>query len=228
MPAINYWNPASRKQDNGQNQSKPASSNYNPPIGSPVVSHYTVAGSDKSGLMASVPQLEEFKKKLGFIDKINVNRETRQQIRERYSSVIGAMLDSQVEIIRFQLGVSTSDTKKTILKNSLEASAQIDAEIKAISTEFDKDMLVTEIDSALDMLEMKASQIRQLNALMTRNQDVLTGRDYTAHRSEIDEAEEQFRANLKGKTALFMINHAEKIQRALTMLQERNFGGHPL
>ena len=179
--------------------------------------------SQDAELMA---EIVAYRDKLGLMDRFWINRQTKAAIAQTYGELIVSLLEMQKGKLIFQMTVMQSDEKKRILMRSLAESGRIDQEIARVSNEFDRAMVNATLNTVLETYDDKATYMHSITEMHRAGR--LADRDFEREFARVEKWFDDLRENLDAKTVLLMRNHAEKIERALALFQERHFGGNPL
>lgn len=162
--------------------------------------------------------------KLGFFDRIAVDRASKEESRRVIGELIVNLLEKQKQEIIFKMGLELADEKKIAFAESLRAGARIEKEIAERSTEFERELIDLALDHGLAGHEHKKTRLAQLNDWHSAGK--IDEESYMAERHSIETWMSVFRANLDAKVEIILRNHAEQIVKALALFQERSIPSH--
>ena len=168
--------------------------------------------------------MQELRNKLGFFDRLAVDRASKEECRRVVGELIVNLLEKQKQEIIFKMGLELADEKKIAFAESLRAGARIEKEIAERSTEFERELIDLALNQGLAGHEHKKTRLAQLDDWHTAGK--IDEQSYVEERGSIENWANVFRANLDAKVEIILRNHAQQIERALALFQERAIPSH--
>ncbi len=177
-------------------------------------------------VISSGQHVTSMRNKLGFFDKLAVDRASKDEARQVIGELVVQLLEKQKQEIVFKIGLELADGKKRMFAESMREGALIEKEIAARSTEFERELIDLALDQGLAGHEQKKLRLERLE--QWRSTGKIDDESYMTERGKVETWERIFRDNLDAKVEIILRNHAQQIERALVLFQERTIAGHPI
>jgi phage-related minor tail protein len=162
--------------------------------------------------------------KLGFFDKIGVDWQSRAEAKRAIGELVVNLLEAQKQEILFRITLELADEKKRAFAESMRAGSQIEKEIAERSTEFERELIDLALDHGLAGHERKKTRLEQLEKRHLDGR--IDHESLILERRAIEKWMHVFRDNLDAKVEIILRNHAQQIEKALTVFRERAISGH--
>jgi hypothetical protein len=175
-------------------------------------------------MLPSRQQVSVLRNKLGFFDRLAVDRQSRDEARRVIGELVVNLLEKQKQEILFKITLELADEKKRAFAESMRAGAQIEKEIAERSTEFERELIDIALDHGLAGHEHKRRRLEQLEKWHSAGR--IDGESLMAERRAVDNWTQVFRENLDAKVEIILRNHAKQIENALAIFRERAISGH--
>lgn len=175
-------------------------------------------------VLTSKQRVTQLRSKLGFFDKLAVDRHSKDEARRVIGELVVNLLEKQKQEILFKITLELADEKKRAFADSMRAGAQIEKEIAERSTEFERELIDLALNHGLAGHEHKKQRLNQLDDW--HSQGRIDEESYIMERRAIEDWMRIFRENLDAKVEIILRNHAQQIERALAIFKERAISGH--
>src|SRR5579871_965782 len=118
---------------------------------------------DMPVVLTSRQHVTELRRKLGFFDKLAVDRHSKDEARRVIGELVVNLLEKQKQEILFKITLELADEKKRAFANSMREGAQIEKEIAERSTEFERELIDLALNHGLAGHEHKKQRLAQLD-----------------------------------------------------------------
>ena len=180
-------------------------------------------GAETPEVLTSKQHVTQLRSKLGFFDKLAVDRHSKEEARRVIGELVVNLLEKQKQEILFKITLELADEKKRAFANSMREGAQIEKEIAERSTEFERELIDLALDHGLAGHEHKKQRIAQLEARHAQGR--IDEESFMSERRAIENWMQIFRENLDAKVEIILRNHAQQIEKALAIFKERAITG---
>ncbi|MCW5726226.1 hypothetical protein [Parvibaculum sp.] len=171
----------------------------------------------------STQQVAEMRERLGILDKLRLDRQSKAEARKVVSELVVNLLEKQKQELLFKATLELSDEKKRAFAESMREGSLIEKEIVERSTKFERELIDFALDQAIEGHQEKKRRLDHLNALHAA--DKIDGTSFQSEQQAIERWAELFRDNLDAKIELMLRNHAQTIEKALAIFRERVIQG---
>jgi hypothetical protein len=175
-------------------------------------------------MLSSRQHVAILRDKLGFFDKIAVDRQSRDEARRVIGELVVNLLEKQKQEILFKITLEVADEKKRAFAESMGQGAQIEREIAERSTEFERELIDLALDHGLAAHEHKKKRLEQLESRYLAGR--IDDESLVRERRAVENWMAVFRDNLDAKVEIILRNHAQQIEKALAVFRERAISGH--
>jgi hypothetical protein len=175
-------------------------------------------------VLNSKQHVSQLRTKLGFFDKLAVDRHSKDEARKVIGELVVNLLEKQKQEILFKITLELADEKKRAFANSMREGAQIEKEIAERSTEFERELIDLALDHGLAGHERKKQRLDQLDEWHSVGR--IDDESLMTERGAVENWMRIFRENLDMKVEIILRNHAQQIEKALSIFKERAISGH--
>lgn len=161
--------------------------------------------------------------KLGLWDKVALDRQSKNEARRVIGELVVNLLEKQKQEILFKMPLELADEKKRAFADSMREGSLIEREIAERSTEFERDLIDLALDYGIDYHEQKKTRLDRLES--KRATGKIDEESYALERESVERWARIFRDNLDAKVEIILRNHAQQIEKALALFQERAISG---
>jgi hypothetical protein len=211
-PVRVFWG-GERQQNGGGNKSFYASRSVS-----------ALPAEDVPEVLTSKQHVTHLRNKLGFFDKLAVDRYSKDEARRVIGELVVNLLEKQKQEILFKITLELADEKKRAFANSMREGAQIEKEIAERSTEFERELIDLALNHGLAGHEHKKERLAQLDEWHSLGR--IDDESFMTERTAVENWMRIFRENLDAKVEIILRNHAQQIEKALSIFKERAISGH--
>jgi hypothetical protein len=193
-------------------------------------SYYTSASVTARGdngqrdALSSRQHVAILRNKLGFFDKIGVDRQSRAEAKRTIGELVVNILEKQKQEILFKITLELAGEKKRAFAESMRAGSQIEKEIAELSTDFERDLIELALNHGLAGHERKKAWLEYLEKRYLDGK--IDDESLMIERRAVENWVHVFRDNLDAKVEIILRNHAQQIEKALAIFRERAISGH--
>ena len=179
---------------------------------------------DVPEILTSKQHVTQLRSKLGFFDRIAVDRQSKDEARRVIGELVVNLLEKQKQEILFKITLELADEKKRAFASSMREGAQIEKEIAERSTEFERELIDLALNHGLAGHEHKKHRLAQLDEWHSAGR--IDDDSYMMEYRAVENWMRIFRENLDAKVEIILRNHAQQIEKALSIFKERAISGH--
>jgi hypothetical protein len=177
-----------------------------------------------SNVNSAKRHVEETRAKLGFLEKIRFDRESKEVIRKQLGEIFVNMLEVQKQEIIYRFTLQLDDAKKKAFSAYLEESGKVEGQILRLSNDFEAQLTDFNLEFGMTLWEKKKEREEKLKKLLADGK--INQNDHDKEMENIDKWMNIQRNNLSDKIDMMISNHAKQIQRTLELFTERTIRDH--
>jgi hypothetical protein len=180
-------------------------------------------GNQAATPASSSNMIADIKNQLGMLDHWAIGRRAGAERRKVMAEIVVNAYEKQKQLILFQLTLELSDEKKRLFAESLREGTLVEKEILMQSTAHEDALIDFVLEETLAGQDKAQRRLDGLDARLASG--AMTQEAYSQEKERTKRWSLVFLDNVDAKVEMMLRNHAQIIEKALTLYNERAIPG---